>query len=74
MKRYIVKNNLAFIRELYGYNRSELAHKSKVRIEAIEEIENGLRVPSLVTAILLANALECRVEDIFKIEKAKKGK
>lgn len=72
MKRYIVKNDLEFVRRLRGLNRSELAKKSKVRIEAIEEIENGIREPSLVTAILLANALECQVEDLFKIEKAKR--
>lgn len=73
MKKYNLKNDLSFIRNsVYGISQSELAKKSGVRREAIREIEDGVRIPSLITAILIANALECRVEDIFKVEKVKK--
>lgn len=73
MKRYILKNDLLFVRDsVYGMSQSELAKKSGVRREAIREIEDGTRIPSLITAILIANALECKVEDIFKVEKVKK--
>lgn len=72
MKRYVLKNDLLFIRDsVYGISQSELAKKSGVRREAIREIEDGSRDPSLVTAILIANALDCHVEDIFKVEKVK---
>ena len=64
-----LKNDLFYIRDsVYGMSQSELAKKSGVRREAIREIEEGTRTPSLATALLLAKALGCNVEDIFKLE------
>lgn len=75
MKRYIVKNDLAYVRyKVYGLAPEELAKMSGVRKEAIVEIEKNEREPSLVTAILLAKALHCHVEELFYIEKVKRKK
>lgn len=70
MKRYIVKNNLSYVREkIYGWSTSELARKSRVRKEVIEEVEKGIREPSYATIYFIAQAFRCKVEDIFWAER-----
>ena len=63
-----VNNQLANIREQQGLSQEQLYWKSTVSRHAISEIELKKRVPSLKTALLLARALNCMVEDIFMLD------
>lgn len=61
-----VINQLGYIREtIRELSQEQLARKSKVSRHTISEIELHKRVPTLKTALLLAKALDCSVEDIF---------
>lgn len=64
-----VDNNLVYIRDQTGLSQEELCWKSSVSRNTISEIELKKRVPSLKTALLLARALNCTVEDIFTLKK-----
>ena len=65
-----VVNQLGYIREtIQGLSQEQLSRKSKISRHAISEIELGKRVPTLKTALLLAKALNCSVEDIFMLKK-----
>ena len=68
-KNCVVRNKLGYIREKMGMSQEQLAWKSTVSRRTIGEIELERRVPSVKTALLLANALECTVEDIFSLER-----
>lgn len=63
-----LKNQLSYIRESKGLSQEQLGWKSHVSRRTISEIELNRRIPSVQTALLLAKALECTVEDIFEIE------
>ena len=63
-----VTNKLGYIRESKGISQEQLGWKSHVSRHTISEIELDRRNQSVRTALLLAKALECTVEDIFKIE------
>ena len=63
-----LKNHLGCIRESKGLSQEQLGWKSNVSRRTISEIELDRRVPSVRTALLLAKALECTVEDIFEIK------
>lgn len=45
----------------------ELAESSGVPLSTISEVETGKREPGVSTAILLARALQCKVEDLFSV-------
>lgn len=68
-----VKNKLWQYREQMGLSQEQLWRKSTVSRHAISEIELQKRIPSLKTALLLARALECKVDDIFALEEDKGG-
>lgn len=48
--------------------QSDLANACGVHVKTIGRIENGERNASLETALLLAQYLECNVEDIFNLD------
>lgn len=61
-----VVNQLGYIRStVREYSQEQLARISGVSRHTISEIELDKRVPELKTALLLARALRCPVEDIF---------
>ena len=61
-----VINQLGYIRStVREYSQEQLARISGVSRHTISEIELDKRVPELKTALLLARALKCPVEDIF---------
>lgn len=65
-----VVNQLGYVREVIReLSQEQLSRKSGVSRHTISEIELHKRVPSLKTALLLANALKCPVEDIFFLKK-----
>lgn len=61
-----VVNQLGYIRStVREYSQEQLARISGVSRHTISEIELDKRVPELKTALLLARALKCPVDDIF---------
>lgn len=61
-----IVNQLGYIRStVREYSQEQLARISGVSRHTISEIELDKRVPELKTALLLARALRCPVEDIF---------
>ncbi len=61
-----IVNQLGYIRStVREYSQEQLARISGVSRHTISEIELDKRVPELRTALLLARALKCSVEDIF---------
>lgn len=63
-----IRNNLREIRSNKGIKQSELADRSSCSQGRISDIENG-RVAveniTLATALSLANALGCTIDDLF---------
>ena len=61
-----IVNQLGYIRStVREYSQEQLDLISVVSRHTISEIELDKRVPELRTALLLARALKCPVEDIF---------
>ena len=48
-----------------GYSDRKLAEKSGISKSEINNIENGKRSPTLDTLKKLADALGCRIEDLY---------
>ncbi len=62
-----MKNNLQKIRWEKNWSQKTLSQKSQVPQSVISSVENGLTLPSLMTALRLAKALGVSVEDIFTL-------
>lgn len=60
-----LNNNIRWRREAKGLSQSELARQCDVTASAINKFESGLKVPSLVTAVALADALGCTVDELL---------
>lgn len=48
--------------------QGELSRITGVGRSTISDLENGKSEPGIITALLIAKALHCRVEDIFCLE------
>lgn len=66
-----VINNLKEIREVKQYSQLELADLAGTTANTIEKIESGEFEPPLLLCLELAKILEVRVENIWKLAKAK---
>lgn len=53
-----------------GLTQAALAERIEVSRKTINTVENGRFVPSTLLALRLAEALGCRVEDLFALEPA----
>ena len=60
-------NNLEELRKSNGLTQQDLSESAEVSRKSINAIENGIYVPSTVLALKIANTLNCKVEDIFKL-------
>ena len=60
-------NNLEELRKSAGFTQQDLSESAEVSRKSINAIENGIYVPSTVLALKIANTLNCKVEDIFKL-------
>lgn len=60
-------NSLEQFRKSAGLTQQELSERAEVSRKSINAIENGIYVPSTVLALKIANTLQCKVEDIFKL-------
>lgn len=59
-----LNNNIRWRREAKGLTQSELGRQCDVTAAAINRFESGLKVPSLVTAVALAKALGCSLDEL----------
>jgi molybdate-binding protein/transcriptional regulator with XRE-family HTH domain len=57
-------------RVLRGWSQQELARLSGLSRAGVSAIETGRLIPSAAAALALASALECRVEDLFRLHGA----
>jgi putative transcriptional regulator len=63
-----LKNRLKELRARRGLTQSELAALAGVPRKTVNTVENLIFVPSTALALVLAEALGTRVEDIFYLE------
>ena len=61
------ENDLRDRRMLRGWSQEELARRSGLSRAGISAIETDRLIPSAAAALALAAALECRVEDLFRL-------
>lgn len=52
-------------RKKTGLTQVEIARKSKVTVRCYQRYESGERIPDATTAILIAQAVNSTVEDLF---------
>ncbi len=68
MNTNTISKNLIHHRILKGYTQDSLSEKTRIRVQTIQRIENGVLQPNLKTMKLLASALEMKVEDLWQTE------
>jgi DNA-binding XRE family transcriptional regulator len=54
-------------RDALGWSQEELARRAGLSRAGVGAIETGRLVPSAAAALALAEALQCRVEDLFRL-------
>ena len=64
-----VQNNLAQYRQKRGFTAIELAKEIGVSRQTIYAMETGTYVPNTLLALKLAQVLEVKVEDLFRLER-----
>jgi putative transcriptional regulator len=62
-----LQNNLEEFRKSAGLTQQELSVSAEVSRKSINAIENGIYIPSTVLALKIANTLNCKVENLFKL-------
>ena len=62
----ILGENIRFLRNNKGLTQDELAYKIKSAANYIGCIERGEKFPSLAVVFDIANALNCKVQDLFE--------
>ncbi len=67
------ENRLKSVRTTRGMSQSGLAEAAGVTRQAIYAIEAGQYMPTTAVALRLAEALECRVEDLFSLAAGREG-
>jgi putative transcriptional regulator len=60
-------NSLRAERDARGWTQADLAARVGVSRKTINTIENGIFVPSTLTALKIAEAFETRVDKLFRI-------
>src|SRR5262245_46043472 len=63
-----VPNRVKHFRQQRGWSQDQLAAKSGISRTGVSAIEIGRLVPSVATALELAKAFGCTVEDLFGID------
>ena len=62
-----MNNQLKKARKNVGLTQVEVAEKANITEVSYQRIEYGLQRPSLTTAILIAQALQTTVEELFPL-------
>jgi transcriptional regulator with XRE-family HTH domain len=64
----ILKCNIKEIRELNKMTQAELSSKSDVNLYMISAYENNRSTPTIYTLWRLAEALGCKVDDLYSVK------
>ena len=64
MKSVNICRNLKSIREYRGFTQPELAEKIGVSQQMISYIEKGLKEPSTINLIRIADSLNCSLDEL----------
>ena len=62
------KNKLKIVRQERGLSQQAVANSAGIGIRIYQYYEAGEKEPGVLTALKLAEALKCTVEDIFHVE------
>lgn len=62
-----MKNNIRELLKINNMTEKELACKLKMTETSVSRYINGVRIPNVITAIRMAEILNCKVEDLFSI-------
>lgn len=62
-----LENRIRVLRAARDYTQAELGRRAGLTRQAVSAIEGGRYVPNTETALQLAAALRCRVEDLFRL-------
>jgi putative transcriptional regulator len=62
-----LNNQLKELRKAAALTQEGLGRKVGVTRKTINTIENSVFIPSTLLALKIAEALDCKVEDIFKL-------
>lgn len=65
-----VKNRVREYREAKGWIQADLVKATGLSKTGVSQIESGGFVPSLKTALLIAETLGCKVDELFYLEKS----
>lgn len=63
-----LKNNLKKYRKQKGYTQKELAKKINVSERAIQNYENNVRAPNVITAQHIASELGVDIKDLYPLK------
>lgn len=61
--------DLKSVRQQKGLTQAELAEKAGVSRKTVNTIENGVFTPSVIVALLLAQALGEQLDTLFRLER-----
>ena len=64
-----IKMNIKALRKERQMSLSILSRKTGISATHINDIENNLKMPSFINAVILAKALNVKMEEIFTIIK-----
>lgn len=68
-----MRNKIRVLRAERRWSQAELAARVGVSRNSIVSIENGHFDPSLTLAFAIADAFDCKIEDIFEHDPPKPG-
>jgi putative transcriptional regulator len=63
-----IENNVRHFRKTRGMSQQELGEKAGISRQSILAIEKKRFMPTIKTAILLAEAMHCSVDELFWIK------
>lgn len=63
-----LENHLRELRAVRGWTQAMLAERAGITRQAVKSIETGQYTPNTTVALRLAQALGCRVEEIFRLQ------
>lgn len=65
-----LQNRLKTVRTAHGLTQAALAEQVGVSRKTVNTVENGIFVPSVLLALMLASVLDTTVEELFTVGSA----
>lgn len=60
-----IGKNIRLRRDMYDLTQADLAKRVGVTREAISSYEGGYKIPSLAVAVKMAEAFNCKIDDLI---------